>query len=86
VRCKKRQGFLFNPRTLLAVLDGQDPEDPSLTLRGEFFLLRGIDPEGMVIMEGKLRIVERKDIARLRDEFTPITGFVIDRYLDSTII
>jgi hypothetical protein len=40
----------------------------------------------MVITEGKLRIVERKDIARLRDEFTPITGFVIDRYLDSTII
>jgi 8-oxo-dGTP pyrophosphatase MutT (NUDIX family) len=63
----------------LSTFNGADPDRQGGTLLGEFFVVRHVDPDMLVVIEGRLQVVAPEEFAALDAEFTPMTRFVIEQ-------
>ncbi len=64
----------------LAGFEGEDPETGEGMLRAEYFIVRGVPAEDLVVTEGELFVASLDQLAALPD-LTPIAQFVINRFL-----
>lgn len=59
---------------------GPDPEAVGGTLHAEFFLVKDIPVEQVVVTEGSLLIASRSDLEIIADQLTPSAKFALDHY------
>jgi 8-oxo-dGTP pyrophosphatase MutT (NUDIX family) len=64
----------------LATFDGADPDRQSGMLFAELFVVHDVDPDMLVVTEGRLQVVALEDLSALDAEFTPILRFAIERF------
>lgn len=68
---------LFVP---LAYREGEDIERKGGTFRGDFFLVRDIPRDRIVVTEGTLVVIAPDEVARLEQKLTPSARFALDAY------
>jgi 8-oxo-dGTP diphosphatase len=68
----------------LASLDGVDIDGDGGTVRGEFFIARGIPADTLVVTEGSLVIVEPDGIGDIESRLAPSARFALHAFLDKT--
>ncbi len=64
----------------LASREGEDSERKGGTFRGDFFLVRDIPRDKIVVTEGTLVVIAPGEIARIKDKLTPTARFALDAY------
>ncbi len=64
----------------LASREGEDSERKGGTFRGDFFVVRDIPRDKIVVTEGTLFVIAPHDIARIKDKLTPTARFALDAY------
>lgn len=64
----------------LASREGEDSERKGGTFRGDFFVVRDIPRDKIVVTEGALFAIAPHDIARIKDKLTPTARFALDAY------
>ncbi len=65
----------------LASIDGADIDVEGGSVRGDFFVVRDVPVEVLVITEGSLRIVPRERIHEVRPKLTPSARFALNAFL-----
>jgi 8-oxo-dGTP pyrophosphatase MutT (NUDIX family) len=65
----------------LACREGEDTERKGGTFRGDFFLVRGIPRDKIVVTEGALLVVAPDDLDQIRSKLTPTASFALDAYV-----
>lgn len=68
----------------LASREGEDTEREGGTFRGDFFLVRDIPRDKIVVTEGTLLVVAPDDLARIKHKLTPTARFALDAYFAMT--
>ena len=66
----------------LASLDGTDFDVDGGTVRGEFFVVRNIPVDALVITEGSLLIIKPSELVQMDRKLTPSAKFAINTYFD----
>jgi len=64
----------------LAYREGEDTERSGGTFRGDFFLLRDIPRDRIVVTEGTLLVVAPDEISQIESRLTPTARFALDAY------
>jgi len=64
----------------LAWREGEDTERKGGTFRGDFFLVRDIPRDKIVVTEGTLLVVAPNEISRIENKLTPTARFALDAY------
>jgi 8-oxo-dGTP diphosphatase len=64
----------------LASREGEDTERRGGTFRGDFFIVRDIPRDEIVVTEGTLLVVAPDDLARIKNKLTPTARFALDAY------
>jgi hypothetical protein len=64
----------------LASREGEDTERKGGTFRGDFFLVRDVPRDGIVVTEGTLFVIAPDGIAQIKDRLTPTARFALDAY------
>ena len=64
-------------------LDIPDPENVGGHAKGAYFIARGINASTLNVTEGNLVIVEAEEVGAIRDNLTPLTAIVLNRFLAS---
>jgi 8-oxo-dGTP pyrophosphatase MutT (NUDIX family) len=64
----------------LASREGADSERKGGTFRGDFFLVREIPRDKIVVTEGTLLVVAPGELARIKHKLTPTAQFALDAY------
>jgi 8-oxo-dGTP diphosphatase len=64
----------------LASREGEDTERRGGTFRGDFFVVRDIPRDKIVVTEGTLLVVAPDDLARIKRKLTPTARFALDAY------
>lgn len=64
----------------IASREGADSERKGGTFRGDFFLVRDIPRDKIVVTEGTLLVVAPAELDRIRDKLTPTARFALDAY------
>jgi 8-oxo-dGTP diphosphatase len=64
----------------LASREGEDTERRGGTFRGDFFVVRDIPRDKIVVTEGTLLVVAPDDLARIKSKLTPTARFALDAY------
>jgi 8-oxo-dGTP diphosphatase len=67
----------------LASYDGTEFEADGGTVRGEFFVVRDVPADALIVTEGSLLIVEPDKLAPVEHKFAPSTQFAIRAFFDS---
>jgi 8-oxo-dGTP pyrophosphatase MutT (NUDIX family) len=62
-----------------ATFNGADLDRQGGTLLGEFFVVRDVDPDMLIVTEGRLQVIAPEELSALAAEFTPVTRFAIER-------
>ena len=65
----------------LASREGEDTERKGGTFRGDFFLVRGIPRDKIVVTEGTLLVVAPSELEGIRSKLTPTARFALDAYI-----
>jgi 8-oxo-dGTP diphosphatase len=65
---------------LLASREGEDSERKGGTFRGDFYLVRDIPRDKIVVTEGALFAIAPHEIAQIEDRLTPTARFALDAY------
>ena len=68
----------------LASREGEDTERKGGTFRGDFFLVRDIPRDKIVVTEGTLFVIAQEDTARIKSRLTPTARFALDAYFAMT--
>ena len=68
------------------VYDGADLEIAGGWCRAEFFIVRDIPADALVVTEGSLRIVGQQDVTGILNDLTPYAQFAMNTFLDSPAI
>lgn len=68
----------------LASREGEDTERKGGTFRGDFFVVRGIPRDKIVVTEGTLLVVAPNELERIRSKLTPTARFALDAYVAMT--
>jgi 8-oxo-dGTP diphosphatase len=68
----------------LASREGEDTERNGGTFRGDFFLVRDIPRDRIVVTEGTLLVIAQDDTARIKNKLTPTARFALDAYFAMT--
>ena len=64
--------------------EGEDTERKGGTFRGDFFVVRGIPRDKIVVTEGTLLVVAPNELERIRSKLTPTARFALDAYVAMT--
>jgi 8-oxo-dGTP diphosphatase len=64
----------------LASREGEDTERKGGTFRGDFYLVRDIPRDKIVVTEGTLYVVAPGDLAKIRHRLTPTARFALDAF------
>lgn len=64
---------------------GPDPETLGGTLHAEFFLVKDIPVEQVVVTEGSLLVASLSDLETMADRLTPSARFALDYYCRGSI-
>ncbi|MCS3765338.1 NUDIX domain-containing protein [Bradyrhizobium centrosematis] len=62
-------------------LDGLDPEIQGGRVKGEFYVVRNISLDRLIISEGKLLILSVDEILNIAERLTPIASIVVDQLI-----
>jgi 8-oxo-dGTP pyrophosphatase MutT (NUDIX family) len=75
-------GYFVKPDRIehLVSYNGVDPDADSGTLRGEFFVVRNVPADGLLITEGCLFMAERDGLLGL-DRLAPSAQFALSTFL-----
>jgi 8-oxo-dGTP diphosphatase len=60
--------------------EGDDSERKGGTFRGDFFVVRDIPRDEIVVTEGTLVVVAPGELARIENKLTPTARFALDAY------
>jgi 8-oxo-dGTP diphosphatase len=64
----------------LAYREGEDSERKGGTFRGDFFLVRDIPRDKIVVTEGTLFAIAPDELVRIENRLTPTARFALDAY------
>jgi len=64
----------------LASREGADSEREGGTFRGDFFLVRDVERDKIIVTEGTLVVVAPDELARIEHKLTPTARFALDAY------
>jgi 8-oxo-dGTP pyrophosphatase MutT (NUDIX family) len=64
----------------LAYREGEDSERKGGTFRGDFYLVRDIPRDKIVVTEGTLLVIAPNEISRIENTLTPTARFALDAY------
>ena len=68
--------------TIDSLLLGSDPDIEGGAVRGEFFVVRGVVAEAIVVTEGSLLIVDREGLSLVMQRLVPSAQRAINLYLN----
>jgi 8-oxo-dGTP diphosphatase len=68
----------------LAHREGEDSERKGGTFRGDFFVVRDIPRDKIVVTEGTLFVIAPGEISRIEHRLTPTAKFALDAYFART--
>jgi 8-oxo-dGTP pyrophosphatase MutT (NUDIX family) len=66
----------------LATYEGTEFEADGGTVRGEFFVVRDVPADAVIVTEGSLLIVEPDKLSRVEHKLTPSTQFALKAFFD----
>jgi 8-oxo-dGTP diphosphatase len=64
----------------LASREGEDSERKGGTFRGDFYVVRDIPRDRIIVTEGTLLVIAPGELARITDKLTPTARFALDAY------
>ena len=64
----------------LTYREGEDTERKGGTFRGDFFLVRDVPRDKIVVTEGMLLVIAPNEISRIEKKLTPTARFALDAY------
>ena len=64
--------------------EGEDSERKGGTFRGDFFVVRDVPRDKIVVTEGTLLVVTPSELDRINDKLTPTARFALAAYLAMT--